>query len=164
VEQKLSLRRYCGNFFKDSAAGNGCGNAIADGENFLVGITFDNSNSNNQFRTDVRDGYSGTVTLGQSARALPGNRNGWRNGMTDRLADGRGEVVIPIIEKLEPVSGTFKIQIVDFVKVDISSFGISGNTDTTTLQIIRGAVSATDFADSDQGLGINSVVGVRLPQ
>ncbi len=164
VDQNLTLRRYCGNFFADGPSGNGCGNAIADGENFFVGLTFDNSNSNAQFRSDVLDGYSGTVTLGQTARALPGNRNGWRDGMTDRLADGRNEVVVPIIEKLEPVSGTFNIQIVDFVKVDISSFAISGNTDTTTLQIIRGAVSATEFADTDQGLGINSVVGVRLSQ
>ena len=50
----------------------------------------------------------------------------------------------------------------DFVKVDFSSFAVSENTDTMTLQIIRGAVSAAEFAGSDQGLGINSVVGVRL--
>ena len=101
-------------------------------------------------------------TLGQTARALPGNRNGWRSGMTDRLADGRNEVFIPIIAKLEPVTQTNNIQIVDFVKVSISSFAISGNTDTTTLQIIRGAGSTTEFSDSSQGLGINSVVDVRL--
>ena len=162
VDQNLTLRRYCGNFFKDGAEGNSCGNAIADGEVFIVGITFDNSNSNAVFWTAVRDGYSGTVSLGQTARALPGNRNGWRSGMTDRLADGRNEAFIPIIAKLEPVTQTNNIQIVDFVKVSISSFAISGNTDTTTLQIIRGAGSTTEFSDSSQGLGINSVVDVRL--
>lgn len=164
VDQNLTLRRYCGNFFKDGAGGNTCGDAIADGEVFIVGITFDNSNSNAAFRAAVRDGYSGTISLGQSARALPGNRVGWRSGMTARLADGRNEAFIPIIAKLEPTANTFNIQIADFVKVNISSFAISGNTDTTTLQIIRGAVSTTEFSDSSQGLGINSVVGVRLSE
>ncbi len=82
--------------------------------------------------------------------------------MTDRLSAGNNETIIPIIIKLEPVSGTYNIQIADFVKVDISGFAISGSTDTTTLQIIRGAVSTTDFADSSERLGIESLVGVRL--
>ncbi len=162
VGQNYALRRYCGNFFADGADGNSCGSTIEDGEVFLVGITFDNSNSNNAFRTAVREGYSDGVELGQEARALPGNRNGWRSGMTDRLTAGNNETIIPIITRLEPVSNDYNIQIADFVKVDISSFVEDGSTDTTTLQIIRGAVSTTDFADSDQGLGIESVVGVRL--
>ena len=48
--------------------------------------------------------------------------------------------------------------------MNISSFAIDGNTDTTTFQIIRGAVSTTDFADDSEGLGIESVVGVRLSE
>ncbi len=164
VGQNLSLRRYCGNFFQDGAGGNACGNTIADGENFLQGITFDNSNSNNAFRTAVRDGYDETVTLDQAARALPGNRNGWRSGMTDRLAEGRNEMTLAVIRELNPASGNFNISVVDFIQVRVSSFAISGNTDTTTFEIIRTAVSTTDFALSGEGLDINSVTGVRLTQ
>ena len=162
VGQNYSLQRYCGNFFKDGATGSSCGNTISDGEVFLVGITFDNNNSNAAFRSAVEDGYSDSVSLGQEARALPGNRNGWRSGMTNRLSDGRNEAYVPIISGLDPTTGTYNIQIADFVKVDISSFVEDGSTDTTTLQITQGAVSTTDFADSGEGLDINSVVGVRL--
>ena len=118
----------------------------------------------------MRDGYDGTVTLGQSARALPGNRNGWRNGMTDRLAEGRNEMTLAVIRERNPPSRNFNISVIDFIQVRVSSFAISGNmgrsarTDTTTLEIIRTAVSTTDFALTGQGLNINSVSGVRLTQ
>ncbi len=162
VGQNYSLQRYCGNYFQDGASGSSCGNTISAGEVFLVGITFDNNNSNAQFRSAVEDGYSDTVSLAQSARALPGNRNGWRSGMTNRLAAGNNEMYLPVIAGLSPTSGSYNIQVVDFVKVNISSFAATGSTDTTTLQITQGAVSTTDFADSGEGLDINSVVGVRL--
>lgn len=163
VGQTMTLRRYCGNFFADGASGNSCGNAIASGENFLAGFTLDeNSNSNSLFRSRVYEGYDVQVNYGDPARALPGNRNGWRNGMTDRLSEGRNEMTLAVIRELAPVSQTYNIQIVDFVQVRVSSFTESGNTDTTTFEIIRTAVSTNSFAGDGEGYGINSVVGVRL--
>ncbi|MBI3128636.1 MAG: hypothetical protein HYZ11_13615 [Candidatus Tectomicrobia bacterium] len=163
VGQTFSLRRYCGNFFADGAGGNGCGNAIANGENFLVGFTLDDhSNSNSLFRSRVYDGYDVEVNYGDPARALPGNRNGWRSGMEDRLAEGRNEMTFAVIRGRDPASQAYNIEIVDFVQVRVSSFAQSGNTDTTTFEIIRTAVSTNSFAQAGEGYGINSIVGVRL--
>ncbi len=164
VGQSLNLRRYCGNYFMDGPEGNDCGNEIAGGENFLAGITFDDNNSTNDFRTLVRDGYSDAVTLGQLARALPGNRNGWQDGMTDRLAAGQTEMVLPVIREAVSPSGEYNVEIIDFIKVRIHSFSTSGNTDETSFEIIRSQVTTSEFADATQGLNINSVVGVRLSQ
>lgn len=164
VGQTWTMRRYCGNFFSDGANGNSCGNSIASNENFLMGVTFDNSNSNSAFRSAVRDGYPGEVSMDQQARALPGNRNGWRSGMTDRLADGRNEMTLAVIRELNPSVGNYNVEIVDFIQVRVTNFTINGNMDTTTFEIIRTSVSTTDFADQNDGLGINSVVGVRLSQ
>lgn len=163
VGQTMTLRRYCGNFFADGASGNGCGNAIANGENFLAGFTLDNhSNSNSLFRERVYSGYDVQVNYGDPARALPGNRNGWRSGMSDRLSEGRNEMTLAVIRELSPASQTFNIQIVDFVQVRVSSFVEQGNTDQTTFEIIRTALSTNSFAQAGEGYGINSVVGVRL--
>ncbi|MEK6709682.1 MAG: Tad domain-containing protein [Nitrospinota bacterium] len=164
VGQTWSMRRYCGNFFADGASGNSCGNAIASGENFLAGITVDNSNSNAAFREAVYSGVSTQIAYGDSARALPGNRNGWRSGMTDRLAEGRDVMTLAVIRELAPVTQTYNVQIVDFVQVRVSNFTESGNTDTTTFEIIRSAVSTNSFAAAGEGYGIDSVVGVRLTQ
>ena len=164
VGQTLTTRRYCGNYYADGPSGNGCGNTIADGEIFLAGITFDNNNSNSAFRDAVRDGYDEEVSIDQLARALPGNRNGWRSGMTDRLAAGENELVFPVIREATSPSGNFNVEIVDFVQVRISNFAQAGNTDETTFTIIQSSVSATDFATASQGLGIESITGVRLTQ
>jgi hypothetical protein len=163
VGQTWSMRRYCGNFFADGAGGNGCGNAIGDGENFLVGFTLDdNSNSNAAFRSRVYEGYDVEVNYGDPARALPGNRNGWRSGMENRLSEGRNEMTLAVVRGRDPASQNYNIEIVDFVQVRVSNFSQSGNTDTTTFEIIRSAVSTSNFAEAGEGYGINSVVGVRL--
>ena len=163
VGQTMTVRRYCGNYFKNGPAGNACGSTIGNNEVFSVGITFDNSNSNNQFRSDVRDGYAGKVWLNQQARALPGNRSGWRDGMFDRLArTGGNEVIIPVIREASNPTGKYNIEVAEFIKVRISDFTVNGNSDQTSFEIIQTSVSTTDFAVENQGLGINSIVGVRL--
>jgi Flp pilus assembly protein TadG len=164
VGQLLNLRRYCGNYFMDGPEGNDCGNDIADGENFLAGITFDDNNSTNDFRTLVRTGYSNAVTLGQMARALPGNRNGWQDGMTDRLAAGQNEIVLPVIREASNPNGEYNVEIIDFIKVRIHGFSTSRNTDETSFEIIRSQVTTSEFAEASEGLNIDSVVGVRLSQ
>ena len=63
VGQTLITRRYCGNFYSDGAAGNSCGNTIAAGEIFMAGITFDDNNSNAEFRDAVEFGYGDTVSM-----------------------------------------------------------------------------------------------------
>jgi len=163
VGQIWTMRRYCGNFFSDGASGNGCGNAIANGENFIAGFTLDdNSNSNSLFRERVYSGYDVQVAYEDPARALPGNRNGWKSGMTDRLSEGRNEMTLAVIRERSPASQTYNIEIADFVQVRVSNFSTSGNTDQLTFEIISTAVSTTSFAGSGEGYGINSVVGVRL--
>ncbi len=165
VGQTLTTRRYCGNFYADGPSGNACGNTIANGEIFMAGITFANSsNSNSAFRDAVENGYGDTVSMGQQARALPGNRNGWRSGMENRLAAGENELVLPVIREAANPSGNFNVEVADFIMVRISSFARAGNTDQTTFEIISSSVASTDFATGGEGLGINSTVGVRLSQ
>jgi len=166
VGQTHTLNRYCGNFFNDGANGSACGNTISDGENFLMGITFDDSNSNSAFRNAIHYGYGGSVAMGQEARALPGNRNGWRSGMEDRLSEGGGtsEMTLAVIREKSPANGDYNVEVVDFIQVIVSSFTEVDGTDQTTFQIVRSGVSTTDYADSNEGLGINSVVGVRLSE
>jgi len=165
VGQTLTTRRYCGNFFQDGPGGNACGNAVGNGEIFLQGMTFDeNSNSNSLFRERVYSGYDIDVNIDDAARALPGNRNGWRSGMENRLTEGRNEMTLAVIRELSPASQAYNIQVVDFIQVRVLNFQQQGNTDQTTFEIIRSSVSSTNFAQQGQGLGINSVVGVRLSQ
>lgn len=164
VGQSLNIRRYCGNYFVDGPDENGCGNDIANSETFMAGITFDENNSTEDFRSLVRDGFAGTVSLGQMARALPGNRNGWQNGMSDRLAEGRSEMVLPVIREAASPSGEYNVEIIDFIKVRISSFSSSGNTDQTSFEIIRSFASTTDFVSPSESLNILSMAGVRLSQ
>lgn len=162
VGQTMTLRRYCGNYFADGPSGNACGSAIADAEIFMAGITFDDNNSDCAFRDAVEDGYGEAVAMGQQARALPGNHNGWRSGMTNRLSAGDNELVLPVIREAANPNGNYNVEIVDFVKVRISSFATSGSSDQTTLEIIQSQVSTLDFADTGEGLDINSITGVRL--
>lgn len=166
VGQTHTLRRYCGNFFLSGPSGSACGNSdddddIGPGEVFLQGVTFTGeSNSNAVFRAEVYDGYAGTLAIGDEVgQLLPGNRNGWRRGMTMRLAEGRNEMTLPIIR---PADGSGAIEIIDFIKVRVTDFSITGNTDSLTFEIIQAVTSATSFATGSQGYGINSVVGVRL--
>ncbi|MFQ5896309.1 MAG: hypothetical protein ACE5JJ_10940, partial [Nitrospinota bacterium] len=161
VEQTWILRRYCGNFFT-SGNSDACGNNFQAGDVFLIGITFDeSSNSNSRFRQRVYNGYDIQVDIGDIGRALPGNRNGWRHGMENRLLEGRYTMVLPVIRG---ASVKRDIQVTDFVAVEVSNFRRVGNTDETTFRITQNFFSTTQFATSSQGYGINSVVGVRLIQ
>lgn len=163
VGQTLTMRRYAGNYFADAQNDSTAGNTVAPGENFLVGFTLDDhSNSNSLFRERVYSGYDVQVNYGDPARALPGNRNGWRDGMANRLTEGRNEMTLAVIRQRDPVTQTYNIEIVDFIQVRVTNFQEMGNTDQTTLEIIRTAMSTNSFAQAGQGYGINSVVGVRL--
>lgn len=162
VGQTWTMRRYCGNFFMDGPSGNACGTSIAGGEAFITGFTLDDNNSTEDFRTMVREGYAGEMNLGQVARALPGDRNGWRDGMTDRLANGENEFTMAVVRGRNPAASGYNIEIVDFVRVRATNFSINGKSDTTTFEIIQTSVSTNNFSDQPLGYSINSVVGVRL--
>ncbi|MEK6709681.1 MAG: hypothetical protein AABZ64_03800, partial [Nitrospinota bacterium] len=93
-------------------------------------------------------------------------RQGWASGMTDRLAEGRNEMTFVVVEPLSPAAGNYNVRVVDFVRVRINSFdaGHGVNLDQFDLEIIRSPVSSQSFAASGQGLGLNSVVAVRLSE
>ncbi len=164
VTQTNSLRRYCGNYVKDGPSGNACGNDINNNEVFLMGITINDNNSNAEFRAHVRDGYDEQFTYTQLVKPLLGNRNGWRDGMIDRLDDHRDEMILPVVRKATNPSGKYNLEIVDFVYVQVLDFTLNGNTDKTSFEIISGTVSAAGFPNNSPGLGINSVSAVRLIQ
>ncbi|MBI1724683.1 MAG: hypothetical protein HYR52_03485 [Candidatus Tectomicrobia bacterium] len=168
VNQLFSgVNRHCGNFF--GSGGSTCSyqpDTPSSGEVFLTGITLDNAPdvSNAQFRDEVYGGSPANVSIGQYSRALPGTREGWSSGMTDRLAEGRNEMTFVVVEPVSPAVGNYNVRIVDFVQVRIGSFkvGHGVNLDTFGFEIIRAPVSSQNFASSGQGLGLNSVVAVRL--
>lgn len=181
VGQTRTVRRYCGNFFVGGSEGSVCGNAIAPGEVFLQGVTLTrDSESNAEFRSQVYSGYPGTVRIGEAVGALPGNRNGWQDGMTGRLAEGRNEMILAVIRpnQGEPtpadhhpfdhhaddnsVGNALTMEIHDFLKVRVHQFAPAGNTDSLTFEIIQGVTSSGSPALPGQGLGINSVVKVQL--
>ncbi len=161
VGQTHTLQRYCGNFFESGANGSTCGNTIEPDQIFLMGVTFTgDSMSNEVFRSEVYNNYTGTLAIGYPVGALlPGNRNGWRSGMWERLAEGRNEMTLPVIGPDETGVG---IKIFDFIKIRASSFNVIGNTDSLSFEIIQHMVSTTSFATGTQGYAIDSVVGVRL--
>jgi hypothetical protein len=177
------LQRFCGNFFLDGANGSACGNPIAPGETFLQGITItQNSDSNAVFRDEVYQGYQGTVARHDQVGALPGNRNGWKDGMTDRLLEAaldptRREMTVAVIR---PIGSGVDMEIIDFVRIRVHSFsdvitagtGVGGggpgggglmNTDITTFEVIE-YVSNGSPSTPGQGLGINSVVKLELTE
>ncbi|MBI3128635.1 MAG: hypothetical protein HYZ11_13610 [Candidatus Tectomicrobia bacterium] len=170
LNQLLSdIKRHCGNFF--GSGGSTCNYSPenpADGEIFLTGMTLEDASdvSNAQFRNEVYGGSPASVSIGQHSRALPGTREGWSSGMTDRLAEGRNEMTFVVIERLEPPVGNYNIRVVDFVQVRVNSFkvGHGNKQDSFDIEIIRGPVSSQSFAGQNEGLGLNSVVAVRLTQ
>ncbi|MFQ5692130.1 MAG: pilus assembly protein TadG-related protein [Nitrospinota bacterium] len=146
----------------EDASDDACGNPIGPGEVFLQGITItQDSNSNSVFRSQVYNGYPGTVSLGDEVGALPGNRNGWRDGMTDRLAEGRDEMTLAVIR---PVGEGPTMEVVDFVKIRVTGFTPMGNTDSLSYEIIQHVTSSGATAGEDEGLGINSVVKAQLTE
>ncbi len=173
-------QRYCGNFFLDGPNGSACGNSIAPNEVFLQGITITQaSDSNAVFRDEVYQGYQGTVSRGDQVGALPGNRNGWKDGMTDRLAEAatdptRAEMTVAVIR---PIGSGLNMEVIDFVRIRVHSFssvasgsgtGVGGgngtfNTDLTTFEVIE-YVSNGSPSTPGQGLGINSVVKLELTE
>ncbi|MFQ5915252.1 MAG: pilus assembly protein TadG-related protein, partial [Nitrospinota bacterium] len=162
VGQTHSSRRYCGNFFNGNS--EVCGNTISTGEIFVVGVTWWGNNSNSRFRNFTYSGYDGTLGIGDVVRALPGNRNGWRRGMSDRLSEGRNKMIFSIVRPAGDDDDERALQIRDFVEVRVDDFSRVGNTDGMTFEIIRVVVSTEDFATDGQGLGINSISGVRLSE
>jgi Flp pilus assembly protein TadG len=164
-----NLKRHCGNFFGSS--GSTCSynpETPADGEVFLTGMTLDDAAdvSNSQFRDEVYGGSPASVSIGQTSRALPGTRQGWASGMSERLAEGRNEMTFVVIERLDPPVGNHNIRVVDFVQVRVDSFSVGHGVkqDTFGFEIIQSPVSSQSFAAQGQGLGLNSVVAVRLSE
>jgi len=156
----MTLNRYCGNFFQGGPGGSACGNTVAPGEVFLQGVTItQQSNSNAVFRQEVYSGYQGDVNVGDQVGALPGNRNGWKSGMIDRLAEGRNEMTLAIIQ---PLGAGLDMEVVGFVRVRVNNFNVGNgnNTDTTTLEIIEHVCSTCPSGAPGQGLG--SIVKVQL--
>jgi hypothetical protein len=158
----MSLNRYCGNFFSGGPGGSACGNNVGPNEVFLQGVTItQQSNSNAVFREEVYSGYNGDVNLGDQVGALPGNRNGWKHGMINRLAEGRNEMTLAVIQ---PIGAGLTMEIVDFVRVRVNNFNVGNgnNTDITTHETIEHVCSTC--ANGGPGLGINSIVKVQLTE
>ena len=128
------------------------------------GLSFNDNNSTGELKDDVENGYSGEVTLGQSVGALPGTRQGWQQSMRNRLSAGDKEMTFPVIAPSGANDGS--VVIVDFIQVRIDNFraGSANRQDEFDFQIIASAVSSNDFASDEEGLGINSVQGVRLTE
>ncbi len=166
VDQIISnMLRHCGNLFgNSSAACNYSPDVPAENEIFLSGLSFNDNNSTGELKDDVENGYSGEVTLGQSVGALPGTRQGWQQSMRNRLNAGDNEMTFPVIAPSGANDGS--VVIVDFVQVRINNFraGSASRQDEFDFQIIPSAVSSSDFASAEEGLGINSVQGVRLTE
>ena len=164
VEQTFSsMLRHCGNVF--GASGSSCNyssDTPADSEIFLTGLSFNNNNSNGELKDEVESGYSGTATLGDVLGALPGTRQRWQRSMRNRLHAGHTEMTLPVISPVDSSNGS--VAIVDFIQVRITSFnpGSASAQDEFSFEIIPAAVSSTEFATDAEGLGINSVLGVRL--
>jgi Flp pilus assembly protein TadG len=158
----MTLNRYCGNFFMGGPGGSACGNNVAPNEVFLQGVTItQQSNSNAVFREEVYSGYNGDVNMGDQVGALPGNRNGWKSGMINRLAEGRNEMTLAVIQ---PIGAGLDMEVVDFVRVRVNNFNVGNgnNTDTTTLEIIEHICSTCPTGTPGQGLG--SIVKVQLTE
>jgi hypothetical protein len=104
------------------------------------------------------------VTLGQTVGALPGTRQGWQQSMRNRLNAGDNEMTFPVLAPSG--AGDGNVVIVEFIQVRIDNFraGSASRQDEFDIQIIASAVSSNDFASADEGLGINSVQGVRLTE
>lgn len=161
------VRRYCGNIFRDGGSGCGQNNEIQPGEIFTMALSFSQANqSNAEFRDQVYNGVGGEVSIGDEvpiagsdSTGLSGERNGWQRGMEERLAEGRNIMTLAIVA---PVGDRSTVQIVDFIAVEVTSFGKRGNTDEMSFVIIQDLVPAGSFAGPGEGLGIGSAVGARL--
>jgi hypothetical protein len=158
------LQRFCGNFFLDGADGSACGNPIGDGETFLQGITItQESQSNSVFRDEVYGGYQGDpIELFDHVGALPGNRGGWKDGMIDRLFEGRNEMTIAVIR---PIGDGLTMEVFDFLRIRVDNFqaGAPLNTDMATFEILEQVDSSAIPGNPGQGgLGTNSLLTVRL--
>ncbi len=163
VGDTYTIRRYCGNYFQDGADGNGCGNDIDDDEVFFQAVTFtQSSNSNAAFRNQVYNGFDEfAIGIGDVVGALPGNRNGWQNGMDNRLAEGRNEMTVIGVR---PTGNGLDMEVYDFIRIRITNFQSQGNTDTTTFEIIRFVTDFTEFRTDGGGYGVDSVAAVQLTQ
>ncbi len=156
VGQTYTARRICGNVFVD---GTTCGNTVASGEVFLVGLSITGGTGTNEFRDLTFSGYPGTISIGDLLQALTGNREDWRPGMTDRLALGRNEMVVAVVR---PTATPGTLEVYDFIMINVSAFTPTENTDDLTFEIVQGLLSARSFVTGTQGYGINSILGVRI--
>ncbi len=165
VGDTFTTRRFCGNYFMDGPDANLCGNAMEEREVFLQGWTDDKMMSTEQFRTDTFNGVPYSVWYGMEEYALPANRNGWKFGMTDRLAEGRNIMIMPVLKGVQyPQNGMERnIMIHGFVTVEVHGMVSQGNTDQLTFTVLR------QFQDQEQlmanqGTPIESVFSVNLIQ
>ncbi len=177
IGESYDIRRYCGNYFMDGPEGNLCGNDIEEDEVFMQGYTKDSTLSTAEFREHVYGGVPYSVQLWDTAVALPANRNGWKFGMTDRLAeaDASGEgldymspnckrrcFIMPVLKGIPNGNGMDdNIQIHGFVYARVKRFYTEGNTDRLVFTIERVFLSGERLQIAE-GLEIGSVVMVHL--
>ena len=165
IDSTFTTRRFCGNYFMDGPDGNLCGNAMEEREVFLQGWTDDKMMSTNVFRDNTYNGIPYKVWYGDTEYALPANRNGWKFGMTDRLAEGRNMMIMPILKGIaNPQNGVDRnIMIHGFVQVEVTGFESQGNTDTLTFTV-RKHFKLDEQLTADQGTPLESVYSVNLIQ
>ena len=163
VGDTFTTRRFCGNYFMDGPDANLCGNAMEEREVFLQGWTDDKMMSTAQFRDDTFNGVPYYVWYGMEEYALPANRNGWKFGMTDRLAEGRNIMIMPVLKGVaNPQNGIDRnIMIHGFVTVEVHSMASQGNTDTLTFTDLKHYQDGEQLA-ANKGTPITSVFSVNL--
>jgi Flp pilus assembly protein TadG len=165
IGQTFTTRRFCGNYFMDGPDGNLCGNEMVEREVFLQGWTNDKMMSTATFRDNTYNGIPYKVWYGDTEYALPANRNGWKFGMIDRLAEGRNMMILPILKGVaNPQNGIDRnIMIHGFVQVEMQSIESQGNTDTMTFTVIK-HFNDQELLTPGQGTPLESVFSVNLTQ
>lgn len=165
IDQEFTTRRFCGNYFMDGPDGNLCGNAMEEREVFLQGWTNDPMMSTDVFRDNTYNGIPYDVWYGDLEYALPANRNGWKFGMTDRLAEGRNTMIFPILKGIaNPPNGINQnIMIHGFVQVEVLGMESEGNTDSIRF-IVRKHFEMGEQLTVNQGTPLEAVFSVNLIQ
>ena len=159
--------RHCGNFFGSS--GVACNFEPSEPEKkeiFLVGVTYDNNDTTNTtFRDQILNGYPGEISYGQPARALPGTRQGWESDFQTRLDTQGGKMIVPVVTKIPGAGGTdYNVKVIDFAVIEVTKFvPKDGKTpDKISFHIVKEYLPVGAHMTPGQGLGIGSMVGVRL--
>jgi hypothetical protein len=170
--------RHCGNQFGSSSSK--CSyepKTVPDNEVFLFGVSFDHPDvygcdisSNTALKNRVLNNYEESVSIGQTAYALPGTREGVQAAIEERLTtykDGQ-YFLVPVVEALPAGSSPHNIKVVDFVMIRIDGYypKKGKKPDQLDFQIVQsyvpGGTSGTPGQGQSVGLGIGSIQTVNL--